>query len=203
VEPGPPIDGGASPLQETGELVARWQRGERSAADELYRRYHPRLNSLLRARLPAGARRLGDTDDLVHDVYLKILGALPRFEMRGISSFWCFARTIALNHVVDAARRHHAIHETGMPESDGVPPAPARGPVGEAIDHESAAAFDRALARVPEPVRSAILLRIELDLDWATIAVECGFPSPDAARVAVKRGLGVIAKEMAGHGETT
>jgi RNA polymerase sigma factor (sigma-70 family) len=202
VEPGPPTGREASELLQTGELLTRFRRGERAAADELFARYRPRLDALLRARLPASLRKLGDTDDLVQDVCVKILGALDRFEMRGIGSFWWFARSIARNHVVDATRRNKALHETNLNErSDVAPAAKQRGPVGEAADHESAEAFDKALERVPDPVRRGLLMRIELNLDWSLIADECGFASPDAARVAVKRALGAIAKEMAGHGE--
>jgi RNA polymerase sigma-70 factor (ECF subfamily) len=207
VEPGPenhghPTDRHASELLQTGELLARFQRGERNAADDLFRRYRPRLDAFLRARVPAGARKLGDTDDLVQEVCVKILGALGRFEMRGIGSFWWFARSIAQHHLIDAARRAKALHETKLPDaSDVAPAAKLRGPMFEAADHESAAAFDRALERVPDHVRSGLLMRLELGLDWSVVAADCGFPSPDAARVAIKRALRAIAKEMAGHGE--
>jgi RNA polymerase sigma factor (sigma-70 family) len=193
-----------SELLQTGDLVARFQRGERNAADDLFRRYRPRLDAFLRARVPAGARKLGDTDDLVQEVCVKILGALDRFEMRGIGSFWWFARSIAKHHLIDAARRGHALHETKLPDgSDWTPAAKLRGPVGEAADRESAVAFDQALERVPDHVRRGLLMRLELGLDWSVVAADCGFPSADAARVAVKRALGAVAKEMAGHGDGT
>lgn len=203
MEPGPPTGRQANELLQTGELLTRYQRGERAAADELFARYRPRLDAFLRARLPASVRKLGDTDDLVQDVCVKILGALGRFELRDVGAFWWFARSIARNHLVDMTRRKKALHETKLTErSDGAPAAKQRGPISEAADHESAEAFDRALERVPDPVRRGLLMRLELGLDWSLVADDCGFPSPDAARVAVKRALGAIAKEMAGHGET-
>ncbi len=79
--------------------------------------------------------------------------------------------------------------------------AKAQTPSGAAEDREAAEAFDRALEHVPDPVRRGLVMRLELGLEWNVIARDCGFPSPDAARVAVKRALGEVAKEMAGHGE--
>jgi RNA polymerase sigma factor (sigma-70 family) len=199
---GPVGDLHADELLQTGDLLARFRAGERIAADELFVRYRPRLDAYLRARVPAGARPLGDTDDLVQDVCVKILGALDRFEMRGIGSFWWFARSIARNHLIDATRRRQALHETRLKEeSEFAPAAKLRGPPAEAADHESAAAFDRALERVQDHVRRGLLMRLELGLDWSVIAGDCGFPSADAARVAIKRALASIAKEMAGHDE--
>ena len=44
-----------------------------------------------------------------------------------------------------------------------------------------------------EPVESLLL---ELDLDYDTIAEECGYPSPDAARMAIRRALAQVCKKM-------
>jgi RNA polymerase sigma factor (sigma-70 family) len=197
VEPGAPDD-----LLATDDLVARAKGHEAVAAEELFRRYRPRLQSFVHARVPVVARKLSDTQDVVQDVCFKILRALDRFESRGIGSFWWFARQIAKNHLLDLVRRGRALHETGLDEkSDAEPVAKARAPAGVAADRESAEAFDRALERVADPVRQGLVMRLELGLEWNVIARDCGFPSPDAARVAVKRALGDVAKEMAGHGE--
>ncbi len=195
--PGPPDD-----LLTTDDLVARAKRREAVAAEELFRRYRPRLSAFVHARVPSGARKLSDTQDVVQDVCFKILRALDRFESRGIGSFWWFARQIAKNHLVDLARSGKALRETGLDErSDAEPAGPARPPSGAAADREAMEAFDRALERVPERVRQGLLMRLELGLDWKAIAGDSGFPSADAARVAVKRALADVAKEMAGHGE--
>jgi RNA polymerase sigma factor (sigma-70 family) len=189
-------------LLSTNDLVARAKRREAVAAEELFRRYRPRLSAFVHARVPSGARRLADTQDVVQEVCFKILRALDRFESRGIGSFWWFARQIAKNHLVDLARGGKAVHETALDEhSDAEPAGPARAPSSVAADREAMEAFDRALERVPERVRQGILMRLELGLDWSVVAADSGFPSADAARVAVKRALADVAREMTGHGE--
>lgn len=195
--------GAESDLLATVDLVTLAKKGDRSAVETLFRRYRPRLEAFLYARIPYHARRLFDTQDVVQDVCFKIFAALDRFEARGIGSFWCFARTIAHNHLVDANRRGAALHETKMNEGSGsCPSAFEPGPSREAEGHESAEDFDRALEKLPERVRTAVLMRLELGLEWNVIAAECGYPSPDAARVAIKRALKEIAAEMSGHDDT-
>lgn len=192
--------GAEGDLLATIDLVTRARQGDRSAAENLFRRYRARLEAFVYARVPMSARRLVDTQDVVQDVCVKILGALDRFQSQGVGSFWCFARSIARNHLIDAARRGGALHETGMREGSGsCPEVIAPGPATEAEGHESAEDFDRALEKLPERVRTSLLMRLELGMEWNVIAEECGYPSPDAARVAIKRALQTIAKEMSGH----
>jgi DNA-directed RNA polymerase specialized sigma24 family protein len=89
------------------------------------------------------------------------------------------------------------VHETPLDSATNVAPAaPARGPLREAADHESAAAVDAALEKLPEKTRQGLAMRLELGLEWNVIAEDCGFPSPDAARVAIKRALLDVAKEL-------
>ena len=192
--------GAESDLLATIDLVTLSKRGDRSAAETLFRRYRPRLEAFLFARVPSRARRLFDTQDVVQDVCVKIFAALDRFEGRGIGSFWCFARSVARNHLIDAGRRVRTLHETAIKEgSASCPKDLAPGPSKEAEGHESVADFDRALEKLPEQVRTATLMRLELGLEWNVIAAECGYPSPDAARVGIKRALRKIATELSGH----
>jgi RNA polymerase sigma-70 factor (ECF subfamily) len=192
--------GAESDLLATIDLVALAKQGDRSAVETLFERYRPRIEAFLFARMPYRARRLFDTQDVVQEVCVKVFAALDGFESRGIGSFWCFVRTVARNHLTDAGRRGGALHETTIHEGSGsCPSIAAPGPAKEAEGHESLEAFDRALEKLPERVRTAVLARLDLGLEWDVIAKECGYPTPDAARVAVKRALREVAKEMAGH----
>ena len=62
------------------ELLERMQNGEDAARDELVRRYWPRLQRWARGRVPAGARDLYETDDLVQETMVTALGRLEDFE---------------------------------------------------------------------------------------------------------------------------
>ncbi len=58
--------------------------------------------------------------------------------------------------------------------------------------------YERALAGLTPEERELLLLRIELDFDYAEIATMTGRPSRDAARMGVQRALGRLAEAM-GH----
>jgi RNA polymerase sigma-70 factor (ECF subfamily) len=189
----------SSDLLQTGDLLARIRRGDRAAGEELFQRYRPRIAAFVRARVRPGVHKASDADDVVQDVCVKIWNALDGFEERGIGSFWWFARTLARHHLIDLARRQRAAHETKLDTATHVAPAAqAPGPLRDAVDHEAAEAVDEALEKLPAQTRHALAMRLELDLDWSVIAVDCGFPSPDAARIATKRALVGIAKGLPG-----
>lgn len=194
----------APDLSQTAELIARSKAGEHAAFDDLMARYRPRLVSFLHARLPAGRRGVADTQDLVQDVMLRAWQALPRFEHRGIGSFWLFLRAAAKNRLVDEWRRagNAADPRPNAALADGLldPPDPGASPRRLAIGAEEHALFEAALEGVPERERRAITLRVELGLDYDAIAADVAYPSPDAARMAIKRALAKVAEAIARRG---
>jgi RNA polymerase sigma factor (sigma-70 family) len=137
----------SSDLLQTGDLLARVRKGERAAGDALFNRYRPRIAAFVRARVRPGST---EVDDVVQDVCIKVWNALDRLEPHGIGSFWWYARTVARNHIVDVARRRNA----GARDAARLRHQRRAGRAGagprEAADHESAAAVDAALEKLPE-----------------------------------------------------
>jgi len=178
---------------------------KRRAHEELLLRFRPRLAAWLRQRVPKRAHSLEDTQDVVQDVCIKAFEGLERFEQRGIGSFWRFLRTAAKNQLIDVARRHrHEDEREPLAEDSRAAPAARAGtPLDDAERAEVAEAFERALDKLrqkDERLADAVMLRLELDVDYKSIAAECGFPSEDAARVAIARAVTVVAREMKAHG---
>ena len=201
-QPDPPL-GPVADVSQTTMLLASVRAGSTDARDELFRRFQPRLTAWLRQRLPSHARRLEDTQVMVQEVCLKAFLALDRFERRGIGSFWMFLRTTAHHHLIDVVRRRRRDeNKEPMPDdSHVVPAAPGATPLEDVERHEITESFERALQTLPERTRHAVAMRLELAIDYATIADECGFSSPDAARVAIARAITLIAREMRSHDE--
>ncbi len=188
-------------LSETSELLLRVRKGDEVARNELFRRFWPRLAAFLRQRLPQHARSLEETQDLVQDVCIKAFANLGRFEDRGIGSFWMFLRAAARNQLVDVIRRHkHDEKKEAIPDdSRTAPSADGQSPLQRVQGREVVERYERALATLQERTRTAVVLRLELELDYATIAAECGYASPDAARVSIARALLQLSKEMRPH----
>lgn len=193
-----------SGLMQTADLLGRARSGDAAARDELFQHYRPLLESFLGGRLPGGARGALDTQDLVQDVCVHAAASLDRFQYRGVGSFWAYLRTIGKNLVRDHGRKDVARGRSApLPEESMAEPPDAAASVGaDLLKKEDLARFDRELERVPEREQNALLMRLELDLEYKAIAVECGYPSPDAARMAVTRALEQIIARMAEDGST-
>ncbi len=197
-KPDPSSD--SSKLLATGDLLTRARSGERQAIEALVVRYRQPLEHLLHLRLVPNARRLLETQDLVQEVLTRALRLLPRFEYRGIGSFWSYLRSVALNYLREAARkgsRQEPLTSTGdgadLKSSDP-------GPLQETCRREEFLAFEKALTRLTERAREALLLRIELEQPYGVIASECGFPSAGAARMAIMRAIKQVSQEMGRDG---
>lgn len=72
------------------DLLERWRSGDREAGSRLLARHFSRLRTYFRARVPEAS-----VEDLVQEVFLRMVQALPRFE--GRSSFGAYLFGIARN----------------------------------------------------------------------------------------------------------
>ena len=194
--PPTPPEPGDPQLLATVDLLRLSNGGDERARGELLGRYLPRLRRWASGRLPMRARSLFDTADLVQETLLKVLQGLDRIEERGPGGFQAYVRQAVLNRIRDevrwAARR---------PGPDDVPeslPDHSPSPLENAIGADLLGRYERALAGLAAEDRELLLLRIELDFDYAEIATMTGRPSRDAARMGVQRALGRLAEAM-GH----
>lgn len=191
-EPGPG-------LLDTSTLLERIRGGESEAYNELFDRYRSRLDVFLRSRLPPSARHLLETQDLVQEVCIRTLPNLERFDYRGIGSFWAYLRKIALNHAAEVWRKYASklAEERLNQESWRAPAADDAPPLAGLLAREEFETFEGVLHRLSEKKRYALLMRIELGLDFKTISSECDYPSANAARMDVTRTIEAVGREMA------
>jgi RNA polymerase sigma factor (sigma-70 family) len=134
---------------------------------------------------------------VVQEVFARCVSALAEFEPRGIGSFWGFLRKIASNYMIDLARRRGAQPVEPLASASSLAPSTLeQSPLSRLVGAEEVRAFETALATLPAKQRDALLMRIELDLDYRTIARDCGYPSPEAARMSITRALQDLCREM-------
>jgi RNA polymerase sigma factor (sigma-70 family) len=142
-----------------------------------------------------------ETDDLAQDVCAQALGRLDHFEHRGPGSFWCYLRRIGLNQVGLVARRRAPVVDAALTEGELVGAESAvEGPIGALLEEELSDAFESALECIPSLHRQAVLMRLELELPYSAIAEECGYPSADAARMAVCRAMEKLVERLSRDG---
>ena len=190
-------------IEATLALLSRARSGDDVARDDLFRRFQPALLRFLHGRLPTSARGVMDTHDVAQEACVRVFRSLDRFDHRGVGSFWGYLRRVAINVVRDLPKTPGKLSlARPLPdESWRQPQAAGHGPAQKALHNEQLEAFERALGTLSEERRQAVLMRVELDLDYRFIATECGMTSPDAARMAITRALQHIAVEMSRDGE--
>jgi len=99
------LDYGKTIPEPTVALIRRIRDGDSVARDTLLKRYLPALRRWAHGRLPASARDLSDTDDLVQVTLMRALNNIDEFDARHTGSFLAYLRQILLNQVRDELRR--------------------------------------------------------------------------------------------------
>jgi RNA polymerase sigma factor (sigma-70 family) len=193
-DPGQDPDAAPHPHETTAVLIAGARAGDGASRERLFARCLPVLRRWAHHRLPADSRDIGDTDDLVQDVLLRAFRRLDTFEHRGEGAFLAYLRQILLNAVRDQMRRA-AQGRAALPLKESiVDRAPSA--IEQAIGADQLARFERAVERLPEEQRQAVILRIEFGYTNAQIAEALDRSTPDAARMLVARALASLARAL-------
>lgn len=144
--------------------------------------------------MPQWARDVSDTDDLVQDTLIRTVSNLGHFENRGEGALQAYLRGAVMNRIRDEIRRRRT--RPLADPLDSAIPANSKSPLEAAIGAETLERYDRALERLDDETREAVIARIELGCSYAEVAELMGKPSADAARMTVSRALVKLAEEM-------
>ncbi|MCI0681731.1 MAG: sigma-70 family RNA polymerase sigma factor [Gemmataceae bacterium] len=147
-------------------LMERWRLGDVRAFEALVRRWEGPVARFL-------ARYGSDRDsaaDATQEVFLRVFRSGSSYQPRTAFSTWLFQ--IALNVARDAARRRRipAMLPEHLLTADADPSAAV-------AKREAAAAVDRALAELPEPLRLVLVLRHYQGMSFAEISRVCDVPA--------------------------
>lgn len=186
-------------VDELTTLVERARQGDPSAYDALVDLYANRLFGFL-FRM-TGSR--ADAEDLLQDLFVRVVRMLPRYEHRGNLESWLFriAANLGRDHIRRARRRPPMMSLLSDSDTEAAGTGPsetARGldtPSGGLEHQEEADALQRGLAALPEPEREVIMLRHFSDMTFAQIAEIMGTPLGTALARA-HRGLARLRKLM-------
>ena len=175
-------------------LLERARAGDPDALETLIARYLPRLQRWAHGRLPAWARDLAETQDLVQETLFQAFKRIDRFEVRGEGALQAYLRQALLNRIRSEIRRVGRRPPATELDSQAEDLAPS--PLERAIGGEAVDRYEEALARLRPEEREAIVGRIELGLTHEELAEALDKPTANAARMAVERALIRLAKEM-------
>jgi len=158
-------------------LVERAQKGDRGAFDLLVLKYQQKILKLIMRYVRDQTEAL----DVSQEAFVKAYRALPAF--RGESAFYTWLYRIAINtaknHLV-AMQRKPIEYELDAQDADSAERNPhlreEDDPEGLAMQEELRQTVERALAELPEELRTAILLREIEGLSYEEIAVAMDCP---------------------------
>jgi len=189
-------------VDELTTLIERARQGEPSAYDALVDLYANRLFGFF-FRM-TGSR--ADAEDLLQDLFVRVVRMLPRYEHRGNLESWLFriAANLGRDHIRRARRRPPTMSllSDSDTEATGAGSRETAGDQGALAaasggleQQEEIDALQRGLAALPDPEREVIMLRHFSDMTFAQIAEIMGTPLGTALARA-HRGLARLRKRM-------
>ena len=178
----------------TIELVMRARGGDRSAVEALLQRCIPRLRRWAHGRLPIAARGCLDTEDLVQESAMHVIGRLDVFEPRHVGAMQAYLKQSVINRIRDEVRRiGRQPHPVELSEEH---PSDQTSPLEVAIRVEAYERYRRALSHLSPKDRELVVARIEVQWSVNEIAEQFGHTTVDAARMAVKRAVQRLIKTL-------
>jgi RNA polymerase sigma factor (sigma-70 family) len=192
---GPPRAFAAEPAdaESSVELIRRIQAGDADTLDRLFARYLRPLSRWAHRRLPDYARSAADTQDVVQDGIVRVLGRLGDFQPQHPGGLHAYLRAAVYSVIIDHIRR--AGRRPSPVDLDERLASALPSPHEEAVANEDRKIFEMALQMLSDGDRDLIIGRVEWGLDYATLSEAVGRKSADAARVATAR----AARKLAGH----
>jgi RNA polymerase sigma factor (sigma-70 family) len=127
----------------------------RPARDDLLALIHPLVLKYCRARLGRQESLMGSADDVAQDVCMAVVGALPNYQLKGLS-FRAFVYGIAAHKVTDAFRaigRNRAEPVADLPDG----PVTADGPEHRLLAAEMSARLGKLLAHLTPRQREVLV----------------------------------------------
>jgi RNA polymerase sigma-70 factor (ECF subfamily) len=182
-------------------LIQRCLQGDQTAWDVIVRQHWRRVFNV--AYKFVG--RHEEAEDLTQDIFLKIFRSLDTFDRRANFQTWLISvsRNLCIDHYRSVRREREAIDRSVHPE-DLAPSTSGEGPIAALEQRDRVALLRRALAGLPDTLRTAVLMRDIQELSYQEIADRLGLPE-GTVKSRINRGRTELARQirrLGGHDYT-
>jgi RNA polymerase sigma-70 factor (ECF subfamily) len=181
-------------------VLVRFRQGDQQAVGSLLEKLQPYVRVIVRTAI--GGRPAGVAEsDLIQDVMLQAVRSNGTFRGESYGEFVCWMRTIAVRTSRQALQRAGGRQPSQLVGDLAQAVAVDDGPTAEAglLDQENAAFMASALQRLPDDMRSVLLLRLVEGLGHAQVAEHLG-RSPGATRMLFLRAVERLRDECGNPG---
>ena len=196
IKPAEPAPAGSTSSSES-RLLERVRQGSHRAAEVLFERYGSWLRRWMRGRLPRRVRGSVDTSDIVQQALGYTFTRLDWFESKRGSAMRAYLRRVAENRIRDELRRATRRRDAIAPDQavraseDGAPQ------LRQLVEGDAWRRYLDGLRRMRPRDRRLVVGRVELGYNYRQLALLERLPSPDAARMALRRALVQLGALMA------
>ena len=178
----------------TRRLLFLARGGNREALERVFDRLLGSLGRWAHGRLPPWARGAADTADVVQQAVANVLHRIDRFEPRHRNALKAYLRQAVRNQIRDEIRKART-RGTAEPIDD-VDVEGGESPFALALEDQQFRRYAAGLAALDPSDRELIVARIQLGYSYEQIAILSDRPSPDSARMAVKRAILRLAEAL-------
>lgn len=160
------------------QLIERYQQGDQSAAEAIFRLYHPAIHNLV-YRMLGGSP---DVEDCVQEVFLRAFRGLKGFRGEASLKTWIYriATNTCLNYLDKAKRRgpmdslDAEAFEEGYATLGDTLASAERGPEDRVVGAELEEAIQVALDKLAPEFRTALVLRDVEGMSYEEVAEATG-----------------------------
>jgi RNA polymerase sigma-70 factor (ECF subfamily) len=197
------------PTPDTDQLLAAARAGSTEALGRVLETCRRYLLTVAERQLDPKLRAKGGASDLVQETFLEAQRDFSGFRGTSEAELLAWLSRLLLNNAGNFARRYRGTDKRdigrevllGAGDSSGAaapdPAADTPSPSGQAMANERAAALQRALARLPDDYRQAIVLRYQEGRSFEEMGQLLN-RSPDAARKLWMRAMDRLRLESEG-----
>ena len=140
--------------------------------------------------------RHDEAEDLTQDIFLKIFKSLGTFDRRANFQTWLVSvsRNLCIDHY-RSVRKEREMMDRGVDASDLAPASVEPGPLAMLEQRDRVTLLRHALAKLPDTLRTAVLLRDIHELSYQEIADRLELPE-GTVKSRINRGRTELARQI-------
>ena len=173
-------------------LIQRCLQGDQAAWEQIVRQHWRKVFNV--AYKFVGKH--DEAEDLTQDIFLKIFRSLDTFDRRANFQTWLISvsRNLCIDHYRSVRKERETI-DRQVDANELTPAAPEPGPIAALEQRDRVMLLRQALAKLPESLRTAVVLRDLQELSYQEIADRLRLPE-GTVKSRINRGRTELARQV-------